>query len=204
MKILLENVLSEPTFLFMVDLSKARAASNRLLNGLTVEIRLVDDDVIYGYEGLSYSGCNIWAYSTKQKQGFLTFSNDEDAVYGELYGHLGYQNFDVVPQHSQQSYNHFIANYDFTSATKAIPEEYIGNYHRVKINDKDLKNTFALGRDYMLIRAPEETRYDLMYYNNNYHVKGKDRTRGSVVHLYQTQRGNRFLSFEGTLYVKCL
>src|SRR3990167_2200149 len=149
-QILIEGLQNEAVFRCMVDVTHARAASNRLLNGLSIEIRLINDDVLYGYEGLSFSGCNIWAYSEKQKQGYLTFSNDEDAVYDILYEHFGSTTFDKVPKQSQQSYETFIKNYSFNSARKDIPEEFRGDYHRVKINEKDLKEVFRVGDNFIV------------------------------------------------------
>src|SRR4029077_8820235 len=78
MKRLLENMLNEDVFHVMTDLSHARAASNRIMNGLTIEMRMAKGDLIYGYEGLSFSGCNLWAYSTKTKEGYITFNNSEE------------------------------------------------------------------------------------------------------------------------------
>jgi len=72
MKILIESMVENVIFQHMIDLTHARAASNRLMNGLTVEIRLVNDDVLVGYEGLSYSGCSLWAYSLKNKKGYIS------------------------------------------------------------------------------------------------------------------------------------
>src|SRR3990167_1935088 len=88
MKTIIEHFLRAPVFHVMVDIKNARAASNRLMNGLTIELRKVQDDLIYGYEGLSFSGCNLWAYSTKKKQGYLTFNNSEEEVYQIVYDKL--------------------------------------------------------------------------------------------------------------------
>lgn len=203
-KILIENLLNETVFQCMVDITHARAASNRLLNGLTIEIRLFGDDVIYGYEGLSFSGCNIWAYSTKQKQGYLTFSNDEDAVYDILYKNFGTTTFDKVPNHSQQSYESFIKSYHFDSATKNIPDEFHGDYHRVKINEKDLQDIFCVGKDFIVIRNPDEIKYDVVYFDNQYRIKCKDNVHGSKVGFHKANSGNRYMVFDGTLYKKII
>lgn len=199
-KILIENLLNEEVFLCMVDLTHARAASNRLLNGLTIEIRIVGDDVIYGYEGLSFSGCNIWAYSTKQKQGFLTFGNDEDAVYDIIYKNFCTMNFSRVSEKSQQFYESFIKHYHFSGESRDIPEEFRGNYHRVKINEKDLKDIFHVGKDFIVIRNPGEIKYDVIYVNSQYRIKCKDNVHGSKVGFYQASSGHRYMLFDGTLF----
>src|SRR5205085_6588951 len=96
MKILLENFFNNAVFKYMTDIKQARAASNRIMNGLTVELRVVDDDILYGYEGLSFSGCNNWTYSTKYQKGFLTLTNDEEKAY-DIYNQFGYAVFDKAP-----------------------------------------------------------------------------------------------------------
>jgi len=202
LKILLENFLSEPIFQFMTDINHGRAASNRLMNGLTVEIRKVGDDIIYGYEGLSFSGCNIWAYSTKHKKGYITFSNDEEAVYGVIYGQWGYEKFDIVPEYSQQAYREYVKNYHDVVEPKLIPKEYQGYYHRVKINEKNLATKFLLGENYMVIRNPQEIRYELFYAFNAYRVIDKDGKHGPKVGLYTSRSGGRYMLFDGTLYKK--
>ncbi|MDR3492569.1 MAG: serine hydrolase [Gammaproteobacteria bacterium] len=202
MKILLENLLSEPVFHVMTDIKHARAASNRLLNGLAVEIRLLKGDILYGYEGLSYSGCNIWAYSTKEKKGYLTFSNDEDAVYDTIYNNFGSTVFDVVPAYSQVLYNNFIKHYNFKTTNKNIPEEYQGSYHRVKINEKELNDIFTVAKDFIVIRNPDEIKYDTMYVDNYFRIKCKDNVHGVTVGLYHSKNNNHYMLFDGTLYQK--
>lgn len=200
MKILIENLLNEPAFQHMTDLSKARAASNRILNGLAVELRLVGADVIYGYEGLSYSGCNIWAYSTQKKEGYITFSNDEEKIYDEIYSQFLYHDFDKVPEYTQENYSAFLKNYAFNPNSENIPDEYQGRYHRVRINEKELEDVFTLGKDYLIIRNPEEIKYELMYVNNHYHIQGKDKVQGTALSLYTAMNGDRYFLFDGTLY----
>ncbi len=202
MKTLIENIVEQPVFQIMVDITKARAASNRLLNGLTIEIRQVGDDIIYGYEGLSYSGCNIWAYSTKKKEGYITFSNNEEEVYDIIYGQFGYHDFDKVPDYTQKSYIQFLKNYDFNTLTKDIPIEYQGNYRRVRINEKELETIFRVGDNSIVIRNPDEIKYDVMYFNNYYHTKCKDNVQGSRVGLYSANSGNKYMLYDGTLYKK--
>lgn len=201
MKTLLENIISTPVFNFMVDIENARAASNRLMNGLTIELRMANDDLIYGYEGLSYSGCNLWAYSTKNKQGYLTFHDSEEAVYKVIYEQLlGYTQFDTVPESSQLIYKKFITNFNDSIELKDIPNEYQGNYHRVKINDKVLTDIFVVGKNFIIIRNPEQIKYDVIYAKGNYCIKTKDHIYGSNVQFYQTRRGHRYMFFDGTLY----
>ncbi len=202
MKILLEHILQEPIFHQMVNLDNARAASGRLLNGLTIEIRLVGDDVIYGYEGLSFSGCNCWVYSTKKKQGYLTFSNSEEEVYKVLYDQqLGYHQFDKVPEHTEQIYQEFLSHYDFSQVSeKHFPPEFQGNYQRVTINEKILTDVFQVGSDFIVIRNPEEVNYPVVSLRDVYRIKGKDNIPGIKVGLLTAQSGNRYMYFDGTLY----
>ena len=202
MKIILENLVNNPIFHHMVDITHARAASNRLMNGLAVEIRLVGDDIIYGYDGLSFSGCNIWAYSTKKKQGYITFSNTEEEAFKIDYDELGYTTFDKVPDHTEKYYEHFINNYNFNMEEKDIPTEYQGNYKRVKINETELNDIFVLGNNFMLIRDPEEINYPLMYLNGRYYVQGKDKVQGAELSLYKSKTNNHYMLHDGTLYKK--
>lgn len=201
MKLLIENLLKEPVFSYMVDIKNARAASNRILNGLTVELRIVNDDIIYGYEGLSYSGCNIWAYSTKQKQGYITFSDSEEDAY-KIYDELGYSIFDKVPDYTQKIYENFIKNYHNVITEKSIPTEYQGNYQRVQINEKILDQIFVLADHFMIIRNPDEVRYEIIYVNNDYRIKGKDNVHGAKIELYKAKSGHHYMLYDGTLYKK--
>ncbi len=200
MKILIENILAEPVFKLMTDITHARAASNRLLNGLAVEIRLVGDDVLYGYEGLSFSGCNLWAYSTKKNQGYLTFSNNEETIYDDVYNQLGYQVFDKVPEYAQLDYLKFLKNYDYNYQTINIPLEFQGNYHRVNINENVLNNIFVVSKNFMIIRNPEEIKYDIIYANSNYRIKNKDNVQGAKVGFYTAESTNKYMMYDGTLY----
>lgn len=202
LKKLLEQILDDPVFKQMTNIKKARAASNRLLNGLAVEIRLVDDDIIYGYEGLSFSGCNIWAYSTKHKQGLITFSNSEEEVYNTIYDTWNYSTFDKVPDYSQQIYSEFIKHYPFNDKNTAIPLEFQGDYHRVNINEKTLNDVFLVGDHFMVIRNPEMIRYDIVFANHHYCVKGKDGIHGGKVGFYTAISGNKYMLYDGTLYKK--
>jgi len=202
MKTLIENLLNEPVFNYMTDIEHARAASNKIMNGLTVELRMVKDDIIYGYEGLSFSGCNIWAYSTKQKKGYITFDNSEERVYDVIYGQLGYDNFDIAPNHTQEIYKKFIATYHEHPEDVDVPIEYQGKYQRVKINEKSLLAGFSLGKDFMVIRNPDEIKYDLIYVKGDYRVKGKDNLHGATVGLHKSQNGNYYMIYDGTLYKK--
>jgi hypothetical protein len=203
MKILIEHMLETPVFKCMVDVKYARAASNRLMNGLTIELRMVGEDLIYGYEGLSFSGCNIWAYSTQQKQGYLTLTNSEEDAY-DIYDQFGYKNFDKVPEHTQKNYQNFIRSYQDTPNQKMIPPEYQGHYQRVKINEKNLKNFFELANNFMIIRNPDEIKYDIVYADNAYRIKCKDNIHGGKIGLYQAKSGNHYMMYDGTLYRKMI
>lgn len=199
-KNLLEGLINTPIFQYMADIKKARAASSRLLNGLTLEIRLAGDDIIYGYEGLSFSGCNIWAYSTKHKKGYITFLNSEEEVYTVIYDEkLGYHEFDKVPAYTQLLYEKFIKHYKFDYSEQEIPNEFRGQYKRVKINQKDLDTLFEVGKHFIQIRNPEMVRYEVIYYQGHYRIKGKDGVHGSRVGFHQTSDGSYFF-FDGNLY----
>ncbi len=202
MKVLLENLLTQSVFQYMTDIKKARAASPRLLNGLAVEIRLVGDDVIYGYEGLSFSGCNIWAYSTKHQQGYLTFCNSEEEAYTIIYKKWEYENFDKVPDYTQRFYAEFIKNYPFEKPSRDIPPEFQGNYQRVNINSTILHTVFLIRQDYIVIRNPEMIKYDVIYTNGHYCVKGKDGVHGAKVGFYTAKSGKRYMLYDGTLYIR--
>jgi hypothetical protein len=201
-KRLLEGLLLSPVFSYMTDISKARAASNKIMNGITVELRIVQDDIIYGYEGLSYSGCNIWAYSTKYKKGYLTIVASEEEAYDIIYGQLRYTEFDIVPDHTQQIYKNFIQNHLYNITEKTIPEEYIGNYQRVNINEKILATTFSVGSHYIIIRNPDEIKYEVLWENDIYRIKCKDAKHGARVGFYQAKSGRYYMFFDGTLYRK--
>lgn len=202
MKVLLENLLQQSVFHYMTDIKKARAASGRLMNGLAVEIRLVEDDVIYGYEGLSFSGCNIWAYSTKNRQGYLTFCNSEEEAYNIVYDNWQYTEFDKVPDYTQRFYQQFLENYDFKQKIKDIPLAYQGNYQRVNINKKTLHTIFLVGSDFILIRNPGMIKYNTVYANGHYCIKGKDGVHGARVGFYEAKSGNKYMLYDGTLYKK--
>lgn len=203
MKILIENIVETPVFKQMIDINHARAASPRLMNGLTIEMRLVDDDLLVGYEGLSFSGCNLWAYSTKHKKGYLTFSLNEETIYDDIYKNkFKRSEFDKVPAHTQVDYVKFLKNYIPLYEEKSVPEEYQGNYHRVKINEKNLADIFVVGNHFIIIRNPEEIRYELVYLNGDYRIKNKDQVHGAKVGFYSAESGNKYMCFDGTLYMK--
>lgn len=204
-KKLLEQLLTDPVFAVMTDLRHARAASNTIMNGLTVELRIVGDDLLFGYEGLSYSGCNIWAYSTKQKKGYITLSNDEDSVYTLIYDQFGYQHFDKDPSFTQSIYHHFLEtkNYDGDYEPTPIPLQYVGDYRRVDINDSSLKTLFRLDSHTITIRNPELVTYDVIYDRGVYRITCKDHMHGIKVGLYQAKSGRRYMMFDGTLYYQC-
>ncbi len=201
-KKLLEHILRTPVFAKMTDITTARAASNRLMDGMAVEIRKVGDDILYGYEGLSYSGCNIWAYSTKFQKGYLTTTNDEDGIYDILYGLFGYSEFDKVPDHTQKIYKDFLQNRHYDFESKAVPPEYVGAYKRVNINEKRLDMTFNVGEHFISIRNPDLVTYDVVYDHGVYRITCKDGMHGTKVGFYQAKSGNHYMLFDGTLFKK--
>lgn len=201
MKLLLENMIPTPVFQTMVAYENARAASNTIMNGLTIELRAVKDDIIYGYEGLSFSGCNLWAFSTKLNKGYITFNNDEEEIYNIIYNNtLGYSHFDNAPSHTQTIYKTFISQYHEDVENKPIPSPYQGNYQRVMINTSTLPDIFIVESKHITIRNPDEVRYDIIYVNGQYWIKGKDQIHGSRVGFYLSTKGNHYLFFDGTLY----
>ncbi len=204
MKILIEYMLENSVFKYMIDVTHARAASHRLMNGLSIEIRLADNDILVGYEGLSFSGCNLWAYSTKNKQGYISFSNNEETIYDVVYGQLGYSTFDRVPTYTEVDYDMFIKSYHSDIQEISVPEEYQGHYHRVKINEKELKNIFVVSNHYIMIRNPEEIQYNIIYLHGNYRILNKDHVHGAKVGFYSTKSENKYMFFDGTLYQKIL
>ena len=201
MKVLLENFLNEPIFQLMCEVKYARAASNRIMEGLTVEIREVGEDIIYGYEGLSYSGTNIWAYSTKLKQGYLSFMNSEERAY-DIYNLFGYKEFDLVPSYAEEIYLNFIHKPHPSFPDLEIYPEYQGNYHRVKINETDLDTVFVVGDHFIIIRNPDEIKYNVIFVDGNYRVRGKDGEPDSKVGLIQSKSGHKYMYYDGTLYRK--
>lgn len=205
MATLLKKMFHDPIFNFMQDVTNARAASNRLMNGLAVEIRRAKGDTIYGYEGFSFSGCNIWAYSTHKDTAYLTFHDSEEAVYEIIYDQtLGYDAFDTVPEYTQDDYKLFMETYPFKIEERMIPAEFQGDYHRVRINEKILNTVFKVGPHFIVIRNPEEIKYDVIYVNGKYHIKGKDKIQGSQVGFCKAKSGNRYMFHDGTLYKKII
>lgn len=202
MKILLEGLITEPVFAIMTDITQARAASNTIMNGLTIEIRRVQDDIIYGYEGLSFSGCNIWAYSTKHKQGYLTFTNNEEQAYPIIYDNWNYTVFDKVPEHTQRIYKKFIQSYHYEEVNQAIPLDYRGEYLRVRINEYELHTRFVVGDHFIIIRDPDEVKYEVMFAKGYYNVRGKDNVPGAKIGFIQSNSGHRYMYHDGTLYQK--
>jgi hypothetical protein len=144
----------------------------------------------------------LWAYSTKHNRGYVTFGNDEEAIYPIIYGQFGYTDFDKVPEHTEEIYKNFIKHYHDRFQEKTIPEEYQGYYQRVKINEKNLETIFLMANDFMMIRNPEIIKYPIIYANNNYRVKGKDNTHGAKIGLYQAKSCNKYFLYDGTLYKK--
>jgi CubicO group peptidase (beta-lactamase class C family) len=202
MKTVLENLMIHPVFHLMTDIKRARAASHRLLNGMAVELRLVGDDIIYGYDGLSFSGCNLWAYSTKRQQGYITSNNSEEEAFKIDYAQFGSPAFDTVPAYTEIFYKKFQETYKPPSENVPVPIEYQGKYHRVKINEKDLADVFELGDDFMVIRNPEEWKYALICVDGRYYVQGKDHIHNAQVSLYKAKSNHHYMLYDGTLYRK--
>lgn len=203
MQALLEQLLDQPVFSYMVDVTHARAASYRLMNGLAVEMRLVGDDLIYGYEGLSYSGCNIWAYSTKLKRGYLSFTLNEEEAYKIIYDQqFAYHQFDHVPAHTEIFYKKFLSHYDFNALKiKPFPEIYQGTYQRVSLNGTALDEQFFLDKTSITIRNPERITYDIVYVNGLYRLKAKDGIPEEKIGLAHLS-GHHYFYYDGTLYKK--
>lgn len=201
-KKLLEQLIHTPIYQYMTDIQYARAASPHIMNGLTVELRKVGDDIVHGYEGLSYSGSNIWAYSTKYKKGYLTTTNSEELSYELIYQPFGYVNFDKVPEHTEILYHAFIStkHYDYTEVP--IPQAFIGNYQRVDINSKHLDMIFTVAANYIEIRNPELVKYNVLYDHGIYRITCRDHMHGTKVGFYTARSGNRYMLFDGTLYRK--
>jgi hypothetical protein len=201
MKNLLEQLIHNLIFQYMVEPKNGRAASNRIMEGLTVEIREHGDDILYGYEGLSYSGTNIWAYSTKLQKGYLTTTNDEERAY-DIYNLFGYENFDLVPHYSEKLYEDCVHTPHPKYPAKTIPIEYQGKYQRVRINEKELETLFVVGDHFIIIRNPTEIKYDLIFVNGNYRAKGKDGEPNSKIGLIESKNGKKYMYYDGTLYRK--
>ena len=69
----------------------------------------------------------------------------------------------------------------------------------MRINEKILDDIFVAGKNFIIIRNPEEIKYDVVYVDGNYRVKGKDNIHGAKVGFYQSAMGNRYMSYDGTL-----
>lgn len=202
MKILLDQLVQHPVFLVMVNQQAARAASPRIMNGLTIELRVAGDDILYGYEGLSYSGCNIFAYSTQKRRGYITFNDSEEAAYDVVYAPFHLKDFDKVPEHTQHLYQQFLQHYSEQTLTQAIPSEYQGHYQRVNINDKILQTKFTVGSNFIVIRNPDEIKYDVVFARGCYRIQGKDQIPGVKVDFVTSNTGQHYMGFDGSLYRK--
>jgi hypothetical protein len=116
---------------------------------------------------------------------------------------MGCTEFDKVPAYTEEIYKNFLKNYNFSLVeAKDIPEQYQGKYQRVTVNEKILETIFIVGNNYIIIRNPDEIKYDVVYLKGNYRIKGKDNIPGTKVGLLQAESGNRYMSFDGTLYKK--
>lgn len=199
-KQMLEKLIHNDVFKIMCDFKKSRAASKTIMNGLTVEVRKVGEDLIYGYEGLSYSGCNLWAYSTQKNKGYLTTNDDEEAIYPLIYDKFGYSNFDNAPPFTQELYLQFLKTPHEKIEHDPIPTPFIGTYKRVKINDKSLDQLFYVHEHSITIRNPEEITYPLVFVKGTYRVLGKDNTPSQKVGFYTSKSDHHYMFFDGNLY----
>lgn len=202
-KKLLQQMLLTPVFEVMSDLTHARIAiSTHIMNGLTVELHLAGDDLVVGYDGMSYSGCNAWAYSKKQGKGYLTFADDHDPAYQLIHGAIGYEDYDEAPLHAKQIYQDFLKTRHYEFEKKALPAEYIGSYQRVQMNDSMLDTVFTVGEHHIEIRNPTLVKYDVLYDHGVYRIACQDYMHGSKVGFYQARSGRRYMLFDGMLYRK--
>ncbi len=201
-KKLIEHMITTPVFQHMIDITHARAALNQIMNGLTIELRVKDDDVVFGYDGMSFSGCNAWAYSMKQQKGYLTIADDHDTAYNLIHHQIGYDHYDDVPLHTEKIYHDFLEHRHYEFEKIAIPKEYIGDYQRVMINDSKLDDVFSVGAHHIDIRNPERIKYDVLFDHGVYRIACKDHMHGAKVGFYQAKSGNRFMLFDGMLYKK--
>lgn len=202
LEVLLGKINSDRVFQLMVDVKNARRAESTVMNGLTVELRQVGDDLVYGYEGMSFSGCTTMAFSTMQQTWCVTFGENAEEDYHAVCSGLGYQDdsWKEIPESANIFYNNLTHNYPVLSEA-AIPLEYQGIYRRVKLNDgQELENVSVLGNNFLTIRDPDEVTYDLVKVNDEYHIKGDDNVVDSRVGLYTVNGSNRFLFYIGNLY----
>jgi CubicO group peptidase (beta-lactamase class C family) len=202
LEVLLGKINSDHVFQLMVDVKNARRAESTVMNGLTVELRQVGDDLVYGYEGMSFSGCTTMAFSTMQKTWCVTFGENAEEDYHAVCSRLGYPNaqWKETPESANIFYTNFTHNYPALSEA-VIPLEYQGIYRRVKLNDgQELEYVSVLGNNFLTIRDPDEVTYDLVQVNDEYHIKGDDNVVDSRVGLYTANGSNRFLFYIGNLY----
>lgn len=202
LRVILEGILQDPVYQHHIaNIEKARHACDDIISGMAVELRVKGDDIVVGYEGLSFSGCNIWSFSNKLQQGYVTFCDDEEAAYQLIYAKFGYEDFDPAPASTRQ-YSEFYKNaYPGVQENCDVPVEYQGKYQRVRINDIELPSLTVLGNHYLTIRDPEETTYTLTHQKNSgYHIEGDDGIPDSRVGLIQSHAGNRFMFYNGSLY----
>ena len=96
----------------------------------------------------------------------------------------------------------FINHYSFNAETRDIPEIYQGTYQRVKINKKSLALLFFVEKKFIIIRNPDEIKYEIVYFNDHYCIKGKDGVHGGKVGFYEASSGNKYMLYDGTLYKK--
>ncbi len=201
-KKLLEGIIETPVFAEMTDVTHARVALHQIMNGLTIEMRAAQDDIVCGYDGMSYTGCNVWAYSFKQKKGYLTTAPDTEPAYKLVHDKIGYMAYDHVPPHTEKIYQDFLAHRHYEFEKTAIPAECLGQYQRVQINDSKLDTIFTVGEHFIAIRNPDPIEYEVLYDHGVYRIACDDHMHGAKVGFYQAKSGNRYMLFDGMLYRK--
>ncbi len=71
--------------------------------------------------------------STKLNQGYLLFTEDEEAAYQLIYSHFGYTDFDPVPPSTCQFSQYFKNHYPAQQETRDVPTVYQGNINASKL-----------------------------------------------------------------------
>lgn len=198
MKQLLEAMHDDAVFQLMIDVEEARAAATEVMNGLSIELRQANGDLIYGYEGLSASGCNIFSCSRAQGKGYILFCNDEEKAYELIYQNFGITAFEPVTDKSRRFSQAFADSYA-AHRFADIPPEFQGQYKRVKINGGEAQTLTTLSDKQLHIHNPSLVTYDLLFAAQSPCIQGEDGTHESRIRLYQSQ-GKRFLFFDGSAY----
>lgn len=200
LKIIIESIEQQPVFQHMTDLSQARVANGNVISGLSLELRVVGNDVVYGYEGLSFSGCNIWSCSRNNKQGYLMFCDDETAAYTYIYKQFGYTDFDPAPSHTTQLCMRYLANTPAATKEEAVPELFQGEYQRVKLNEVEIESVCVVGSQALSMHDPDPVDYSLSRQNGSLHILDEHHSPDSRISFYTVASGNQFMFYNGSLY----